>query len=300
VPDNYAPPAPPTLRWVERELRDGARVVHRQRLVGGLTAFMDLLTIDAGRGRFDVVLRRWPADSEWADGLVEREEAGLRVLARHDLPVPAPLGFDPTGDAAGIRCSLTTALPGQPLLAPSDPDGWVRQLAEALARIHALPPVLSAEHHGWYDESADHSWLGDPGLASAAVQAARGHPAPQQRSLVHGDYQHFNILWADEQLSAVVDWPSVGSGQRGLDVGHCRLNLAVLYSAELAEAFLRYYETAAGVTVDPRVDLRSLMCFAPGWSRFIPIQVAGRAPVDGAGMAARVTQTVRAVLRRLG
>lgn len=58
-PDDYRPPAEATLRCVERELGGGARVVRRQRLIGGRAADMDRLTVDAGAFPFEVVLRRW-------------------------------------------------------------------------------------------------------------------------------------------------------------------------------------------------------------------------------------------------
>ncbi|WP_161605974.1 hypothetical protein [Microlunatus speluncae] len=52
--------------------------------------------------------------------------------------------------------------------------------------------------------------------------------------------------------------------------------------------------------MDPRDDLRRLLGFSPFWPDFIPLQVAGRAPVDGPGMAGRVTSLVRATVARLG
>lgn len=74
--------------------------------------------------------------------------------------------------------------------------------------------------------------------------------------LAHGDYQHFNVLWQGERVSGVVDWPTVGRADRGRDTGHCRLNLAVLFEADLAMDFLDAYEERAGVAVDPAADLR--------------------------------------------
>lgn len=73
--------------------------------------------------------------------------------------------------------------------------------------------------------------------------------------LVHGDYQHFNVLWCDDRLSGVVDWPNAATGNRGSDVGHCRLNLAVLFDARTAGDYLVMYERAAGVPLDRRADL---------------------------------------------
>jgi len=48
---------------------------------------------------------------------------------------------------------------------------------------------------------------------------------------------------------------------RGADVGHCRLNLAVLFSVAAADDYLAAYERAADVSVDPAADLRAVLNF---------------------------------------
>jgi hypothetical protein len=60
------------------------------------------------------------------------------------------------------------------------------------------------------------------------------------------------------------------------------------------------YERAAGVRVDRRADLRALLCFDLEWQRFVPHQVAGRAPLDVAGMPDRVADAIRDALDGIG
>ena len=108
------------------------------------------------------------------------------------------------------------------------------------------------------------------------------------------------MLWSDGRLTGVVDWPNAATGNRGSDVGHCRLNLAVLFDAETAADYLVAYERAAGAPVDRRADLRALLCFDLEWQQFIPQQVAGRAPLDLAGMPGRVTAAIRQAVEGLG
>jgi aminoglycoside phosphotransferase (APT) family kinase protein len=155
----------------------------------------------------------------------------------------------------------------------------------------------SPDQYGAHHRPLD--WLTDPGLREAAREAASG-PLVEEPTFVHGDYQHFNVLWSDGRLSGVVDWPYAGIGNRGSDVGHCRLNLAVLFDARTAEDYLTMYERAAGVRVDRRADLRALLCFDLRWQRFIPRQVNGRAPLDLAGMPDRVSAAVRSALSGIG
>lgn len=301
----YAPPTPEILQWVARNVHLRARVIRVASLPGGITADMDRITVETPTGVDDVVLRRWPTEDR-AEGLVTREAAALEAV-RGRVPAPRLIATDEDGATTGVRCSLTTALPGQPDLAPVDMESWVEQLASTQAAIHAIPdrpPGLSDRYdRGAATSSPDRygirhrtlDWLADRGLREAAREAASG-PLAEERVLVHGDYQHFNVLWSDGRLSGVVDWPSAGTGNRGRDVGHCRLNLAVLFDAKTADDYLLRYERGAGVRVDRRADLRALLCFDLDWQRFIPRQVAGRADVDLAGMPHRVTAAVRSAV----
>ena len=90
----------------------------------------------------------------------------------------------------------------------------------------------------------------------------------------------------------------MGRGVRGRDVGHCRLNLAVLYAADAAERFLEVYQAESGYVVDRAVDVRELLGFDLEWPVFIPEQVAGRCAVDSAGMAAWVRELLTRSLAR--
>jgi hypothetical protein len=59
------------------------------------------------------------------------------------------------------------------------------------------------------------------------------------------------------------------------------------------------YEAEAGRTVDRGWDLYAVTASRDEWRRFIPVQVAGRAPVDTAGMTSRVEDLLEATLGRL-
>ncbi|MBE1612623.1 phosphotransferase family protein [Actinopolymorpha pittospori] len=260
---------------------------------------MDRLTIVAGAQVFDVVLRRM-ANDPWATWIIDRETAALTLLANHDLPVPRLLAADHTGDQAGVTCLLMTALPGEPLLASPDLADCLYQTARVLVRVHDLAPAgLTATDPYGLDEQADHAWIGDPALRRAVAEAAALPTSPSAPRLVHGDFHQLNILWSNQKISGIVDWTYTGAGFREIDVGHCRLMLAALFSTDAAEDFLRMYEAEAGVRIDPRADIRALLDFGPSWATFIPQLVAGRAPTDPQGMPARVVNVLHAALRRL-
>ena len=279
---------------MEAQAGPRARVIAVAPLPGGITADMDRISVQASR-RQDVVLRRWP-DEGWADGLVKREAEALAAVRGRGIPAPELIATDEDGASAGVRCTLTSALAGQPDLCPSDLQSWLNQLASAQATIHTVPGSLQARWDGRYAEVARPlDWLVDRGLREAARQAATG-PLGKEQVLVHGDYQHFNVLWHRDHLSGIVDWPSAAMGNRGSDVGHCRLNLAVLFGPQAAADYLSAYEKAAGVRVDRRADLQALLCFTSEWQRFIPRQVAGRVPIDVADMPDRLAAAVRDAL----
>jgi hypothetical protein len=91
----------------------------------------------------------------------------------------------------------------------------------------------------------------------------------------------------------------LATGRADFDAGHCRLNLAVLFGADWAERLRLAYEAEAGGAIDPWWDLYAVTAYSDDWRRFIPVQVAGRAPVDTAGMTSRVEDLLEAMLGRL-
>lgn len=299
MPASAAPSLPDDLSaWLDREV---GPVVPVRRLIGGITGeIVQVRRADGG----DLVVRSWAGDDPEQPLLVRREQAGLAALADTGLPVPRILAADAEGVEAGRPTTVTSFLPGRVELAPPDLRTWVRRLAATLVRIHAVPPPPLALCGRWTSTSSDALAVTlDTGAGRAVRELADDARARADVELVtsHGDYQHFNVLWDDGgDVSAIVDWPTAGLAERGLDVGHCRLNLAALFSADAAMDFLDDDEELAGVRVDPAADVERLLQVDGSWPRFLPRQVAGRAPVDGPGMIDRVRETLVRTLRRTG
>lgn len=293
-----------TLDWVARAVAPGARVRAHRRLTGGITSSIHRLSVERRGGtRVQVVLRQWGPGDEVAiaDGprLVERERRVLRGLESSGIPAPRVLAADPSGDATGMPAILMTRVPGRMDLAPAYPKGWLRQMASMATRIHAAD--VDAERREWMPREVPvPAWTSRAEAWEAAGDILRGPVPAHQDRLAHGDYQHFNLLWQRGLLTGVVDWVNACRGPADMDVGHCRLNLAVLYSPVVAAEFLAAYEADAGRRVDPYWDIRCAAAPAfSDWAAFIPVQVGGRAPFDGAGMHRRMDDHLAAALRRI-
>lgn len=270
-------------------------------MVGGITSSVHRVSLRLpGGASTQVVLKRY-TDPDWGDvqAMVRREATALAAVGPTAVPAPRLLGASPTGaETDGVPSLLMTRAPGRVWLTPPDLDAWVRQLATLLPRLHAIAAGP------WTRPPRDRSATtvpvsaSRPDLWTAAKNLIATHPAPGDGVWAHGDYQHFNVLWSRGRLSALVDWSSSRIAPPDLDVGHCRLNLAVLYSADVAERFRQAYESEAGRRVEPWWDVHQLLAYDDSWQDFIQVQVAGRAPVDVRGMTGRVEELLALALAR--
>ncbi|MDQ6613430.1 MAG: aminoglycoside phosphotransferase family protein [Actinomycetota bacterium] len=294
-------PSPSTLTWVARSISHDATVVGYRRLTGGITSSVHQLSVDSKGSRRHVVLRRWiGADRDQAAATVEREAEVLVALAGSGIGAPELLAASVDGaDTDGCPTLLMTRVAGRPNLTPLDPGAWIGQIAEVLPRIHSLamdlPPVAS-----WRPllERGVPPWTRRPHLWREAITLLEGKD-PGGDCFIHNDFQHFNLLWRRERLSGIVDWTWSGRGAADRDVGHCRLNLAVLFSVDWAERFRRAYEAEAGRRIDRWWDVHELALYSCGWQRFIPIQVGGRTSVDLGGMHDRVEHLLALTLAKI-
>jgi len=291
------PPAE-TVAWVERTLGRDARVVDAQRLTGGLTSWVHALTVEQHGQRTSYVLRWWDAGADHAADAVRSEARVLTALAHSALPAPRFVGS--TIDAADRGPALLmTRLPGQVHLVPRDREHWLQQMATMLARIHALD-VGGKPFEPWHDAHrlVPPSDALRPAIWREAAALVAAQPPPAHTCFIHRDYQHFNLLWSNEQLTGVVDWIEACVGPAAVDVGHCRLNLALLFSVDVAERFRELYEAEAGRAVDPWWDVHALLAFGPDWKQFLPIQIDGRAALDVDGMTSRIEDLLARTLAR--
>ena len=298
-------PSVESLAWVASSMGRGSRVVGYRPLTGGVCSAVNRVTVERRSLRTFVVLRQYPGGLGHAESL-EREIANLAVVSGSGLPVPTVLATDVAGTSTGGSPSLLmTRLPGHVDLTPAEPRMWLSKIAELAVMVHSLD-LPATMLRPWSD-----SWIAAPDRLRVpsgaekpdvwkAAFSAMAMPPPQGASVfLHCDLLPVNMLWSRGRIAGLTDWNSVHRGARAIDVGHCRRYLAALYAPEWAEQLRSMYESAAGVALDPWWDLYALLHHDDSAPKWIRGQVAGRCPVDVAGMTSRVETAVEAALRRL-
>lgn len=300
-------PSVETLAWVAASIGRGSRVVGFRRLRGGVWSAVHRVTVERRGVRTFVVLRQYPGGFGLDQDLA-KEIANLGVVAGSGLPVPKVLATDVAGAATGGAPSLLmTRLPGHVDLTPADPMSSLAQMADVAALLHSLD-LPTKPFRPWTEPLGLQPSLRVPADAprpavwKAAFDVMAELPPEATSGFLHRDFQLVNMLWSRGKLTGLTDWNGICRGPRAIDVGHCELTLAMLFRPDWSERFRSLYESAAGMASDPWWELYALLSYGDGhgWAKAIPIQVAGRRPVDRAGLTARVEVAVETALRRLG
>jgi aminoglycoside phosphotransferase (APT) family kinase protein len=68
---------------------------------------------------------------------------------------------------------------------------------------------------------------------------------PVQPTLVHLDYWPGNVLWDQDQITAIVDWEEAAYGDPAIDVAYCRMEMYLSGWGDVADEFLETYEREA-------------------------------------------------------
>lgn len=258
------------LRWVTGTVGAGSRVVSARRLpLGGWHVNHALDVVDAGDRTHRLVLRRW-ARPGWEhddpDYTVEREARVLDLLRSTRVPAPAVVAADPAGVHCDVPAILLTRLPGHPpRRSDTDADGFCRELAEALARIHGVDRAAEDRldpYRLYYDRryATPAPWMPSSPVWRQATAAVRQPPPATAMTLIHRDYHPENTLWSRRRLTGVVDWTQASWGPPALDLGHMRWNLVADHGQDVADRFLACYRATTGAALDgqPYWDLASL------------------------------------------
>jgi aminoglycoside phosphotransferase (APT) family kinase protein len=230
-----------------------------RRLRGGLGAQMHVLDVETADGRRQkMVLRRFFPDRDRATPEnVAREYEVLRLLELAGVDAPRGLFLDASGESFGVPAMVLMYLPGASVYAPRDQQRWAERLARGLLEVHAITP----DH---FDLSGLHVQLID-GIREQIERRAlpadvRGALAREvhallmrdleritwpEPGLVHDDFWPGNVVWYRERLAGIIDWTFAEVGDPRTDVAQCRVDIAMIHSAGLANAFRDAYQALA-------------------------------------------------------
>lgn len=258
------------LGWVAKAIDPEAVILSARKLHGGVSSPVHSISVEVRGEVSEVVLRRFDS-AEWVcrePDLARREAASL-LKAAYIVGVDTPglIAFDDTGSECGTPAVLMSRVAGEVVLEPSDSTAWLKGLAQALGRIHAVEPNDFPWTFAPYVDASTldtSSWSSIPDkwkIASDIVTSAK--PSAVKR-FIHRDYHPANVLWSEGEISGIVDWVNGCIGPAGIDVGHCRVNLALLHGVEIADEFLAFYRGEQGdsFVYDPYWDFVTLIDFA--------------------------------------
>ncbi|OZU88891.1 aminoglycoside phosphotransferase [Virgibacillus indicus] len=268
--------------WVINAVWAEANIVSIDRLKGSTSSTLHNIKLETDGEVKEVVIRQFD-NKEWLQeepDLAVHEAESLRKAADAGVFTPEIIAYDKSGGVSGVPLVLMSKLRGSVELKPVDRNKWLNGLAEALVKIHAV----DAEDFPWsyfsYNDANEVEipvWSTIPATWKKAIEIVKG-PRPKVREcFIHRDYHPANVLWENGSVSGVVDWVNACAGPAGVDVGHCRWNLAMLYDVETADGFLAAYKNHGGPAFkyDPYWDLVSVIdvLFGPpevyqGWVAF--------------------------------
>lgn len=209
-----------------------------------------------------------PTGWSWRPGtdLARQEARILRLLSEVPVPTPEVIDADLRPDRCDAPALLLTWLPGHRELNPGDRRRWLTQLAAVLPAIHGVNEEAAAvapRFRPYFDptEAPPPAWSKRPRAWERAIEMVAGPPPSDPNHFVHRDYHPGNVLWVRGRLTGVVDWLDASIGPVGIDVGHCRTNLAMLHEVDVADEFLAIYRSVVGTASDhhPYWDLVSAL-----------------------------------------
>lgn len=270
------------LKWAVNAIDAGAQVIAVERLKGSTSSTLHRVTLMIGKNRKEVVIRQFD-NREWLEeepDLVLHEAGSLMKADQAALPTPEIIAYDEKGIECGMPVVMMSKVEGAVELKPQDMKAWSAGLAVALTKIHTVEASdFKWEYFTYNDVPALQvpGWSSVPNVWEKIIAWVQGARPASRECFIHRDYHPANVLWKHGEVSGVVDWVNACRGPAGIDIGHCRINLALLYDVDTADEFLTAYQKAAseGFIYDPYWDLISIidMLFGPpevypGWEAF--------------------------------
>ena len=255
----------------------GAKLIGYKTLEGGVSAQVFSVEATLPNGNLQkVVVRQYGEANLQADpNIATHEFQLLSLLKTRHLPIPAPFYADETCKILPSPFLVIEFIEGQTIDEPADPLDFVRQMADALTKVHQIKPTaetafLPDQQQVFTKKLALTPAQLDNSLSEGLIREtlAKYWPPTQQNSsvLLHGDFWPGNTIWSDDKLVGVIDWEDAGVGDPLADLGNGRLETLMFFGLEASEMFTSYYKTLM-----PHLDYSNL----PYWDLCAALRPAG-------------------------
>jgi aminoglycoside phosphotransferase (APT) family kinase protein len=195
--------------------------------------------------------------------LAAHEAAALEEAQKAGLRAPKLVAYSSNDVGFGAPVVLMSFIEGNIELRPSNFQQWLGGLAGQLALIHQhTADAFPWRYRSWVEKAAlaPPKWTTIPRVWERAIELALGAEPDSHSVFIHRDYHPTNVLWHKGAVSGVVDWINACRGPAGVDVAHCRINLANMFGPAAADQFLdTYIEVADGFAYNPYWDVDSIL-----------------------------------------
>jgi aminoglycoside phosphotransferase (APT) family kinase protein len=202
------------------------------------------------------------------------EAAALEQAETLGLRAPRLVAYTANDSDLAAPLVLMTFIPGAIELRPLNFQSWLAGLAAELAAIQRHTAHSLAWHYGsWVKAEVlrPPAWTTKPAMWERAIEIFSTDKPEVQPVFIHRDYHPTNVLWSAGAVSGVVDWINACQGPAGVDVAHCRTNLALMFGPQAAAQFLQIYcEVAQGFTYPTFWDVDSVFVMIQPQQTFYP------------------------------
>lgn len=236
------------------------------------------------------------------------EAAALEAAERLGVAAPRLLAAD-LGGYAGWLALLITEVPGRSIIPLTSSAARLRAFGAAVARLAAVPlaptVALPLRRRPLADEdfAAVRAGTDSGPLLAVAEERLAALPVPQSPTvLVHGDLWHGNVMWVDDDVTAIIDWDAAGAGPCGIDLGGARLDAALLFGPDASAPVLAGWEAGLGRTAADVAywDVVAALATQPDMAAWIPaIHDQGRTDLTADVLNDRRDDFLRAAMRTL-
>jgi len=234
------------LQKVLNSFVPGLELIHFEPLTGGVSSEVFLIEAKQNKTKIKLVLRYEAGPPSKND--IKNEFNLLQALANTNIPSAEPLFIDTSCKILDKPFMLLSFLEGDINIPNTDNLDLITKMADQLRSIHSINPALLPDLPIQIDPiegllkylPKGDEWMEIRNYLSSLKNTA----FEGQRVFLHGDFWPGNILWAKDQIVAVIDWDYAAIGDPISDLAVSSLEMRYEFGKEgmnqLCEAYLKH------------------------------------------------------------